>query len=267
MKIGFFDSGIGGMSVLYEAIKVLPYEDYIFYADTLNVPYGEKSKIEVREYIFNAVEFMASQNIKALVVACNTATSIAIEDLRRNFNFPIIGIEPAVKPAIKKCAKERKRVLVVATNLTLKEEKFHNLVKEIDHHDLVDCLALPGLVEFAENFDFSEAKIIKYLKNELSSFDLKQYGTIVLGCTHFPFFKNSFEKLFGIKADIISGSIGTAKHLKRILVEHNQLGIGSGSITFFNSGHKIEDQETLSKYKKLFEILNENQRSHVGYGI
>ncbi|MED3515621.1 glutamate racemase [Bacillus subtilis] len=267
MKIGFFDSGIGGMSVLYEAIKVLPYEDYIFYADTLNVPYGEKSKIEVREYIFNAVEFMASQNIKALVIACNTATSIAIENLRENFDFPIIGIEPAVKPAIKNCEDERKRVLVVATNLTLKEKKFHNLVKEIDHHDLVDCLALPGLVEFAENFDFSEYKVIKYLKTELSSFDLKQYGTVVLGCTHFPFFKKSFEKLFGINVDIISGSIGTARQLKKILADHNQLGEGSGSITFYRSGHKIEDQEIISKYKNLFEILDGNQRSHVGHGI
>ncbi|MDO8225900.1 glutamate racemase [Bacillus cabrialesii] len=267
MKIGFFDSGIGGMSVLYEAIKVLPYEDYIFYADTLNVPYGEKSKIEVREYIFNAVEFLAAQNIKALVIACNTATSIAVEDLRRHFDFPIIGIEPAVRPAIKKCAEERKRVLVVATHLTLKEEKFHHLVKEIDHHALVDCLALPGLVEFAENFDFSEDKVIKYLKNELSSFDLKQYGTIVLGCTHFPFFKNSFEKLFGINVDIISGSVGTAKQLKKILVDRNQLGKGSGSITFFNSGHKIEDQEIISKYKTLFKILDGNQGSHVEHGI
>ncbi|MDU0154506.1 glutamate racemase [Bacillus cabrialesii] len=258
MKIGFFDSGIGGMSVLYEAIKVLPYEDYIFYADTLNVPYGEKSKIEVREYIFNAVEFLAAQNIKALVIACNTATSIAIEDLRKKFDFPIIGIEPAVRPAIKKCAEERKRVLVVATHLTLKEEKFHHLVKEIDHHALVDRLALPGLVEFAENFDFSEDKVIKYLKNELSSFDLKQYGTIVLGCTHFPFFKNSFEKLFGINVDIISGSVGTAKQLKKILVDRNQLGKGSGSITFFNSGHKIEDLEIISKYKTLFKRLDGN---------
>ncbi|TWH29418.1 glutamate racemase [Bacillus subtilis J22] len=109
MKIGFFDSGIGGMTVLYEAIKVLPYEDYIFYADTLNVPYGEKSKGKVKEYIFNAAEFLASQNIKALVIACNTATSIAIEDLRRNFDFPIIGIEPAVKPAINKCTEEKKK--------------------------------------------------------------------------------------------------------------------------------------------------------------
>ncbi|CCU59160.1 glutamate racemase [Bacillus subtilis] len=265
MKIGFFDSGIGGMTVLYEAIKVLPYEDYIFYADTVNVPYGEKSKGKVKEYIFNAAEFLASQNIKALVIACNTATSIAIEDLRRNFDFPIIGIEPAVKPAINKCTEERKRVLVVATNLTLKEEKFHNLVKEIDHHDLVDCLALPGLVEFAENFDFGEYKIIKYLENELSSFDLKQYGTIVLGCTHFPFFKNSFEKLFGITVDIISGSVGTAKQLKKVLTDRNQLGKGSGSITFFNSGHKIVDQEVISKYKRLFEILDETQRSHVGH--
>lgn len=148
--------------------------------------------------------------------------------------------------------------------MTLKEEKFHNLVKEIDHHDLVDCLALPGLVEFAENFDFSEDKIIKYLKNELSSFDLKQYGTIVLGCTHFPFFKNSFEKLFGIKVDMISGSVGTAKQLKKFLQIVISLVKDRAQSPFFDSGHKIVHQEIISKYKRLFEILDETQRSHVG---
>lgn len=256
MRIGFFDSGIGGITVLHQALKYLPNEDYIFYADTSHVPYGEKTKEEVREYIFNAVDFIASQGVKALVIACNTATSIAVDDLRQKYDFPILGIEPAVKPAIQSCEGKRKKVLVLATNLTLREEKFHNLVKSIDHHEIVESLPLPGLVQFAEEFEFREDKVIPYLKEKLSSFDLKQYGTIVLGCTHFPYFENSIKKIFPEDVDIISGSIGTAKNLKRILEKGNQINDGTGDILFFQSGYKVEDDETLSNYKKLLVRLD-----------
>ncbi|CRK85179.1 glutamate racemase [Neobacillus massiliamazoniensis] len=257
MKIGFFDSGIGGITVLHQALRFLPNEDYIFYADTLHVPYGEKPKEEVRQYIFNAVDFIANQGVKALVIACNTATSIAVEDLRKKYDFPILGIEPAVKPAVQNCEGKRKKVLVLATNLTLKEEKFHNLVKSIDHHDIVESLPLPGLVQFAENFEFSEERVVPYLRDQLSSFDLKQYGTVVLGCTHFPYFKNSLKKLFAEDVDIISGSIGTAKNLKRILETRNQINDGTGEITFFKSGYKVEDKDTLTNYKNLLAMLDD----------
>lgn len=256
MRIGFFDSGIGGMTVLHQALRLLPNEDYIFYADTLHVPYGEKSKEEVREYIFNAVDFMANQGIKALVIACNTATSIAVDDLRQKYDFPILGIEPAVKPAVQSCEGKRKKVLVLATNLTLREEKFHNLVKSIDHHDIVESLALPGLVEFAENFEFRKEKVVPYLREKLSLFDLEQYGTIVLGCTHFPYFTDSLKEVFPEEVDIISGSNGTAKNLKSILEARNQINDGTGDILFFKSGDKVEDKETLSNYKKLLTMLD-----------
>lgn len=257
VRIGFFDSGIGGMTVLHQALRCLPNEDYIFYADTLHVPYGEKPKEEVREYIFNAVEFLANQDIKALVIACNTATSIAVEDLRKIYDFPILGIEPAVKPAVQNSKGKRKKVLVLATNLTLKEEKFHNLVKSIDHHDIVDSLPLPGLVQYAENFEFMGDNIVQYLKNKLSPFALEQYGTIVLGCTHFPYFKKSLKKLFPKDVEIISGSIGTARNLRRILEARNQLNDGTGDIIFFNSGNRVEDKDTLLIYKNLLLMLDE----------
>jgi glutamate racemase len=256
VRIGFFDSGIGGMTVLHQALKFLPNEDYIFYADTLHVPYGEKPKEEVREYIFNAVEFIANQGVKALVIACNTATSIAIEDLRQKYDFPIIGIEPAVKPAVQQCEGKRKKVLVLATNLTLREEKFHNLVKSIDHHDIVDSLPLPGLVEFAEDFIFDDERVLPYLRNELSLFDLNQYGTVVLGCTHFPYFEKSLRKVFPENVDIISGNSGTAKNLRRILETKNQINEGSGDILFFQSGYKVVDNEILSNYKKIMNLLD-----------
>ncbi|NRD79790.1 glutamate racemase [Bacillus sp. BRMEA1] len=263
MRIGFFDSGIGGMTVLHQALKYLPNEDYIFYADTLNIPYGEKSKEEVRDYIFQAVDFMVNQGIKALVIACNTATSIAVDDLRQKYNFPILGIEPAVKPAVQSCEGKRKKVLVFATNLTLREEKFHNLVKSIDHHDIVESVALPGLVQFAENLEFREEKVVPYLKETLGSFDLQQYGTVVLGCTHFPYFENSIKELFPEEVDIISGSIGTAKNLKRILEARNQMNDGTGEIIYYKSGYKVEDKETLSSYKNLLVMLDELQLCHL----
>lgn len=256
VRIGFFDSGIGGMTVLHQALRFLPNEDYIFYADTLHVPYGEKPKEEVRKYIFNAVDFMANQGIKALVIACNTATSIAVNDLRKKYDFPILGIEPAVKPAVQSCEGKRKKVLVLATNLTLNEEKFHNLVNSIDHNDIVESLPLPGLVQFAEGFEFREEKVVPYLKEKLSSFDLKQYGTIVLGCTHFPYFESSIKKIFPEEVDIISGSIGTAKNLKRILELRNQVNEGTGDILFYQSGYKVEDKKTLSNFKKLLVMLD-----------
>ncbi|MEQ6390502.1 glutamate racemase [Bacillaceae bacterium S4-13-58] len=256
MKIGFFDSGIGGLTVLHQALKLLPKEDYIFYADTFHAPYGEKPKEEVRDYIFQAADFLANQGVKAIVIACNTATSIAVEDLRKKYDFPILGIEPAVKPAVQNFEEKQKRVLVLATRLTLKEEKFHNLLKSLGKDDIVDSLPLPGLVEFAEEFEFREEKIIPYLEEQLSSFDIPQYGTVVLGCTHFPYFTASLRKIFGEEVDIISGNYGTAKNLKRILENRNQIQDGSGEILYVKSGEFVKDEETLSQYRGLLELLD-----------
>ncbi|UQZ37011.1 glutamate racemase [Paenibacillus sp. PK3_47] len=257
MRIGFFDSGIGGITVLHQALRILPHEDYLFYADTLNVPYGEKAKEEVKQYIFDAVSFIAEQQVKALVIACNTATSVAIRELREKYDFPILGIEPAVKPAVQKSEIHRKKVLVLATSLTLNEEKFHLLVKRLDQHDIVESLALPGLVEFAERFDFDEHRVISYLKRALAVFDLTQYGTVVLGCTHFPYFTNTLRKLLPEDVDIISGSAGTAANLKRILEANQQINSGNGDIVYFKSGVKVEDPETLENYNKLLLKLDE----------
>ncbi|CAM4240542.1 glutamate racemase [Paenibacillus typhae] len=256
MRIGFFDSGIGGITVLHQALKLLPNEDYLFYADTKNVPYGEKTKEEVKQYIFQAVQFIAEQQVKAVVIACNTATSVAIEELRERYDFPILGIEPAVKPAVQKWEIHRKKVLVLATNLTLKEEKFNNLVKRLDHRDIVDSLALPGLVTFAEQHEFNDELVKSYLEQELSRFDPSQYGTVVLGCTHFPYFTNVIKEIFPEGTDFISGSIGTANNLKRILDCDHLLESGSGDIAFYNSGIRVEDTATLERYRQLLRMLD-----------
>lgn len=256
MKIGFFDSGIGGITVLYDTLKVLPNEDYIYYADTLNVPYGPKPKDEVKKYIFNAIDFIVDQGVKAVVIACNTATSVAIEELRRRYTIPIIGMEPAVKPAIEINKDINKRVLVTATALTLKEEKLHNLIYKLDNEHVVDLLPLPGLVQFSEKLQFEETIVLPYLKEQFLQFDLSNYEAIVLGCTHFSYYKDMVRKLFSTSVNIIDGNIGTAKNLQRILNEMNLLNEGNGNITFYNSGVKVDDEEGLDRYKILFKRLD-----------
>ena len=130
MKIGFFDSGIGGLTVLSEALKRLPNHEYLYYADTVHAPYGPKPKEEVREYVFKAIEFLVNEGAQIIVIACNTATSIAVSELRQKYSIPIIGMEPAVKPAIESVENSTKRVLVTATPLTLKEEKLKGREEE-----------------------------------------------------------------------------------------------------------------------------------------
>lgn len=257
MKIGFFDSGIGGITVLHDTLKVLPNEDYIYYADTLNVPYGPKPKDEVRKYILKAVDFINQQGVKAIVIACNTATSVAIEEVREKYSIPIIGMEPAVKPAIEEIRNIDKRVLVTATELTLKEGKLHNLIAKLDNENVVDLLPLPGLVQFSEKLEFNHEIVLPYLKEQLFKYDLNNYGTIVLGCTHFSYFKDMFRKLVPSHVKVIDGNMGTANNLKRILEELNYVNEGNGNITFYNSGIKVEGITELDKYKQLFRRLDE----------
>lgn len=259
MIIGFFDSGIGGITVLHDAINMLPDEDYIYYADTLHVPYGTKSKEEVKKHVFEAVDFIVKQDVDAVVIACNTATSVAIKDLRARYKIPIIGMEPAVKPALTSNGNSGKRVLVTATALTLKEEKLKNLISRLDNDHIVDLLPLPGLVTFAEKFEFDEQIVLPYLQEQLSLYDLNDFESIVLGCTHFSLFKDMFQKLLPPSVEIIDGNTGTINNLKRTLknsVSSVSNLKGSGTLTFYNSGIKVEDRSMLSTYSNLFQKLD-----------
>ena len=252
---------------MYDTLKVLPHEDYIYYADTANVPYGPKPKEDVRKYIFDAVDFIVEQGVKAVVIACNTATSVAIEDLRARYDIPIIGMEPAVKPAVEKTKCGTKRVLVTATALTLKEEKLHNLITRVDDKHIVDLLPLPGLVHYAEGLDFSEETLLAYLSKELTPFDLAHYETIVLGCTHFSYYKDMFKKLLPPTTYIIDGNLGTANQLKRLLKEQNLLNQGTGDILFYNSGEPLECKHEKERYRCLFERLEQVDQIMKGTSI
>ncbi|TYB31849.1 MAG: glutamate racemase [Candidatus Mcinerneyibacterium aminivorans] len=255
MNIGFFDSGMGGITVLADALNFFNSQNFIYYADTKNVPYGIKKKAKVKKYIFDSVDFLVDKKIDGLVVACNTATSIAINDLRKRYAFPIIGMEPAVKPAVEKNNKKgkNKKVLVLATELTLKERKFNNLVKKLNSRDIVESLPLSKLVTYVEDKMFEEKKIFKYLKKKFKNIDFKEFSTVVLGCTHFIFYLNYFKKFLPDDIKIIDGNIGTIKHLKNILFnkgfslnEDNK----KNNINFYSSKKSDKD------YKKFIFLLN-----------
>lgn len=242
-NIAFFDSGVGGISVLNEAIHHLPTEHYIYFADSLNVPYGTKTPEQVIRYVIDAVENLLPLGIKALVVASNTSTSIAIEELRRRYSFIIIGMEPAVKPALEKSLNLGKRVLVLATPLTLKEEKFKKLVTGLDHFQFVDALPLPELVQYCEMLEFDEQIITSYFQSKFAEYDWNHYGAIVLGCTHYSFYRETLRRLLPPHVDIIDGNAGTIRHLMNRLEQTKQLNANSVSfpVTFLSSKGTVED--------------------------
>ncbi len=240
MRIAFFDSGIGGLTVLKLALSAMPDEEYIYYADSRNVPYGVKSKEAVRAYIFNAVEFLAAQNIQALVVACNTATSAGITDLRSRYAFPIIGMEPAVKPAIMR--NTGKKIIVFATSLTLKESKLETLIDTLDKAHVVERRELDGLVTFAENFEFDTPRVRDYLQNKLADIQWDRYETVVLGCTHFIYYRALIQELAGARIQLIDGNEGTVRHLVNIVKGSSSAATAPGRrIVFYSSG--VEDSQ------------------------
>ncbi len=249
MKIAFFDSGVGGLTVLSEALRQLPDEEYIYYADTENAPYGVKSPDQVKNLVLKAAENLAEKGIDALVVACNTATSIAVNDLRKKYSFPIVGMEPAVKPAVELNG-SKKRILVAATELTLKEERFKELVSKLDSEHVVDAVPLSGLVEFCENGIFMDDIIIPYLEQQFSGFNLPGYSTLVLGCTHFPFYKEYFRNILPESISIIDGNQGTVRRLKQLTSElrGNEINKNSGKIEFYNSGKAADHASRFYSY-------------------
>ncbi|MFE0556944.1 glutamate racemase [Paenibacillus sp. NPDC058910] len=248
MRIAFFDSGLGGLTVLSAAMKKLPHEDFLFYADTLHVPYGTKDKEDVKSYIHHAMETIMKEEVKAIVVACNTATSMAISDLRKAYPIPVIGMEPAVKPAVEINRSSGKRILVLATPLTLKESKYRDLVRRVDSMHIVDSLPLPELVEHCEALNFDQKVMNAYFTKQFESFDMNEYGTIVLGCTHYPFYKRILSDLLPDHIRMIDGSKGTVNRLIQVLSDKDLLSSsGRQDVKLLNSCNSMEYTEKMKK--------------------
>ncbi len=263
MKIGMFDSGVGGLTLLHEALHVMPDEAYFYYADSDHVPYGIRDKEEVAEYSDEAVEFLLEQGCEAIVIACNTATSVAANLLRGKYSVPIIGVEPAVKPAVE--MNSDGRILVIATPITVREKKFRDLLDRVDDRHKVDMLALPELVSFAERGEFDSESVSSYISKELDKYisehsendvELKDYDILVFGCTHFNHFERALRPFFKKELIMIDGAEGTIRNLQHIMSENGAKSEGNGYVRYFVSGREVTGTETAAFYEKLLQHLD-----------
>ncbi len=249
MPIAVFDSGVGGISVLKELVRQMPNENFYYRGDSINAPYGTRPVEEIRDLTFQNIEYMAGKGIKGVVVACNTATSAAVSPLRKVYpDMPIVGIEPAVKPAVEHCPNGR--VLVMATPMTVGGVKLERLIDRFRGNAEVITLACPGLMEFVEQGKLEGEELEAYLRDLLEPYIKEPVGAVVLGCTHYPFVQNTVQKILGDDVYIVDGSAGTAREMKRRLKESGLLSDRQeqGTVRFEAT---IPEKERLCK--RLFE--------------
>ena len=258
MKIGIFDSGIGGLSVLHRALKIFPNAEYIYYADKAHVPYGEKKADELVCYIKEILDFFRRKEVDGILIACNTATSVLSKEIREEFPIPIVGMEPAVKKAVETKKLKDKRILVAATPVTIAGEKLNQLLEKVYTEHVVDRISLPKLVRFAENEEFESTEIDDYLRSELREFHLEDYEIVVLGCTHFNYFKKKFKAVFPGPIHFVDGNDGTLRHLQNKL-SSEALPECEQKVSYFYSGVEVNETEMkqIERYmRQLDDVYN-----------
>jgi glutamate racemase len=232
-QIGFFDSGIGGLTLLKCAVKILPNENFIYYGDNKNAPYGNKSKSEIFTLVDKAFRYFDRKKVKAVVIACNTVTAECVEELRLKYTFKIIGVEPAVKPAVRSGGKS----IVLCTKATAASFKFQKLLYDIKDIKVVPKSNLADLIE-KNIYRLNEMDFEDVFK------DIINFDNIVLGCTHYIFLKDILKKRGFNK--IFDGNEGTANYLKKYLTANNLINEKGGKIYYKGSGSR--------KNKKIFNF-------------
>ena len=237
--IAVFDSGVGGISVLRQLRKIMPEEKYIYYGDSANAPYGSRPTEEVRQLTLAVAEKLTTEYpVKALVVACNTATAAAIRTLRQTYpDLIVVGIEPAVKLAADNCPGGQLGVL--ATEVTLREEKFDNLVHRVEENCTVYKIPAPGVVNLIEAGKNDSPEMMELLEKLLAPY-VGKLDALVLGCTHYPFVSRNIAAVMGPRTKILHGGKGTAKETKRRLEQAGLLRGGQGSVEIRNSSGSEE---------------------------
>ena len=248
--IGVFDSGAGGISVLKSLVAELPQERFLFYGDSAQAPYGDKDPSEILSLSRRIVDNLLAQGAKAIVIACNTATSAAAATLRDEYpDIPIVGVEPALKPAV--LAFPRGRILVMATTTTLTLEKFHRLEERWARQAEVIPVACVGLVDLIERGDLSSPELHGLLESLVGRYR-NAVDAVVLGCTHYPFVRDAVRDVVG-DVPFFDGGAGTARQLRTVLAARGLLAgpDATGSVRFASSRDTAEE---LALYQHFFEL-------------
>ena len=253
--IGVFDSGLGGISVVRQIVQDMPHERVLYFGDSANAPYGTKTPQEVRRLSFDIMERFMSQGVKAVVIACNTATSAAVNALRDHYDIPIIGMEPALKVACDRgdtaagdgpapARHMPQHVIVAATPLTLREHKFAALMDRFKANNMISPQPCPDLVEIVESGRLCDHDLVmRTLHRYFDGYDLPSIDSGVLGCTHFVFYRDYFRELLPSTTAIIDGNRGTVRHLGMVLESLGKLAPeemdGGIEIANSDSGERI----------------------------
>lgn len=250
--IGMFDSGLGGVSCLGQGIYLLPNERFVYFGDSGVAPYALLSKTEVKNLCFNACDFLVEKAAKAIVVACNTATSVALADLRKKYDIPVLGIQPAIKPAVSFGLTGK--IIVMATSMTLQSKMVDNLIDRYGEGYEFVKLPCRRLITLVESGTIDGIEIEGAIKECFKDLDPNNISTVVIGCTHFGFLKKAIKKVLGNHIRIADPNEGIIRHLKSILEQENLLTdkmIDDPMVEIYNSGGEVfieNSKKMLEKY-------------------
>jgi glutamate racemase len=251
--IGVFDSGVGGLSIWQEIITLLPTENTIYLADSKNAPYGQKSKEEIVEFCIKNTELLLDKGCKLIVVACNTATTNAIQYLRSNYNIPFIGIEPAIKPAALQT--KTNVVGVLATKGTLTSELFNNTSQKFSNGITIIEQVGEGIVPLIEEGKTESKEMEKLLHLYLDPMLKRNIDYLVLGCSHYPFLIPQITNIVGKNVTIIDSGEAVARQTKAILEKNNLLNISNYPVK-----HQLFSNTKISTINQIVENFKINSK-------
>ena len=250
--IGVFDSGIGGTSIWREIHDLLPNEDSIYLADSKNAPYGQKSKEEIIGLCIKNTEFLLNLNCKIIVVACNTATTNAIEELRVKYDVPFVGIEPAIKPAA--INSKKNSIGILATQGTLNSKLFIQNVEKFNNTKIIEQIG-HGLVTLIENGEINSAQMDKLLRNYLEPMIDAKIDYLVLGCSHYPYLIPQIKKIIPEEIKIIDSGEAVARQVKNVLIKNDLLNNkgNKGNCIFYTNSNPRALKDILNFNYKIIE--------------
>lgn len=237
--VGVFDSGLGGVSVLREAVRILPRESFLYYGDNANAPYGDRTEEEITALTFDCAHFLQRKGAKIILIACNTATATCVSRIREELDIPVVSIEPAIKPACE--APGSGKILMAATLATTRLQRYRALQARMPDPARVVNVPCPGLVDRIEQGIFAQDAFDDLFDRYFSAYHGERIDGIVLGCTHYVFIREAFARYakthFLGEAKLYDGNLATAKQLRHVLEEKSLAKEqGTGTITFYSSG-------------------------------
>ena len=218
--IGVFDSGVGGLTVAREIMRNLPFERIVYFGDTARVPYGSKSRESIIRFSRQIIHFLQEEHVKAIVVACNTASAYALDEVQKDLDIPIIGV---VKPGAKVAAQatRNKRIGVIGTKGTIGSNIYADYIHEIDPEITVVGKACPLFVPLVEEGWLKDPVTVEVAQRYLQELQEQDVDTLVMGCTHYPLLRSVLRELLGEKVTLVNPAYETAQSLKQLLKEMN----------------------------------------------